>query len=53
MKSTVELSTRGEAYDQFPDFAGVAAHVRDRCAALGKPYGYAYAATFDRLLIPR
>ena len=38
---------------QFPDFAAVAAHVRQRCAALGKPYGYAYAETFDRLLIPR
>jgi LmbE family N-acetylglucosaminyl deacetylase len=38
---------------QFPDFAAVAAHVRERCAALGKPYGYAYAETFDRLLIPR
>ena len=38
---------------QFPDFAAVAARVRQRCAALGKPYGYAYAETFDRLLIPR
>lgn len=38
---------------QFPDFAAVAARVRDRCAALGKPYGYAYAETFDRILIPR
>ena len=38
---------------QFPDFATVATHVRDRCAALGKPYGYAYAETFDRLLVPR
>ena len=38
---------------QFSDFAPVAAHVRERCAALGKPYGYAYAETFDRLLIPR
>jgi len=31
----------------------VAARGRDRCAALGKRYGYAYAETFDRLLIPR
>jgi LmbE family N-acetylglucosaminyl deacetylase len=38
---------------QFPDFAAVAARVRERCAALGKPYGYAYAETFDRTLVPR
>jgi LmbE family N-acetylglucosaminyl deacetylase len=38
---------------QFPDFAAVAARVRERCAALGKPYGYAYAETFDRIRIPR
>lgn len=38
---------------QFPDFATVEAHVRARCAALGKPYGYAYAETFDRIVIPR
>jgi LmbE family N-acetylglucosaminyl deacetylase len=38
---------------QFPDFAAVATHVRERCAALGKPYGYAYAETFDRIVVPR
>ena len=42
---------------QFPDFAAVAAYVRERCAALGKPYGYAYAETFDassdRVVVPR
>jgi LmbE family N-acetylglucosaminyl deacetylase len=38
---------------QFPDFADVAARVRARCAELGKPYGYAYAETFDRIVIPR
>jgi hypothetical protein len=27
-------------------------HVRERCAALGMPYSYAYADMFDRLLIP-
>ena len=38
---------------QFPDFSAVAVRVRERCAALGKPYGYAYAETFDRLLMRR
>jgi LmbE family N-acetylglucosaminyl deacetylase len=38
---------------QFPDFAAVAARVRERCAALGTLYGYAYAETFDRIRVPR
>ena len=37
---------------QLADFAAMAAHVRDRCALLGKPYGYAYAETFDRIVMP-
>ena len=36
---------------QFPNFAAAEAHVRDRCATLGKPHGYAYAETFDRILL--
>ena len=35
---------------QFPDFPAMKARVRDRCAALGRPHGYAYAETFDRIL---
>ncbi len=35
---------------QLPDFAAVAARVRDRCAAFGKRHGYASAEPFDRIL---
>ncbi len=38
---------------QFPDFPAMEARVRDRCAALGTPHGYAYAETFDRVLLSR
>ncbi|MBI2158797.1 MAG: PIG-L family deacetylase [Candidatus Rokubacteria bacterium] len=38
---------------QFPDFPAMEARVRDRCAALGTPHGYAYAETFDRILLSR
>ena len=38
---------------QFPDFPTMEARVRNRCAALGTPHGYAYAETFDRILLSR
>lgn len=38
---------------QFPDFPAMEARVRRRCAALGTPYGYAYAETFDRIVLAR
>jgi LmbE family N-acetylglucosaminyl deacetylase len=38
---------------QLSDFAAIEAYVRDRCAAVGKPYGYAYAEAFDRIVMPR
>ena len=38
---------------QFPDFPAMEARVRNRCAALGRPHGYAYAETFDRILLSR
>ena len=38
---------------QFPDFPAMEARVRDRCAALGTPHGYAYAETFDRIRLSR
>ncbi len=55
ISETMDLKLKAFAChrSQFPDFAAVAARVRARCAALGKPYGYAYAETFDRILIPR
>ena len=49
----LKLTAFGCHKSQFHDFAAVAARVRDRCAALGKPYGYAYAETFDRIVMPR
>ena len=38
---------------QFPVFPAMEARVRHRCAALGAPYGHAYAETFDRILLSR
>ncbi len=38
---------------QFPDFPPMEARVRERCAALGRPHGYAYAETFDKILLSR
>jgi len=38
---------------QFDDFAKVEARVRERSAALGRPKGYAYAETFDQVVMPR
>jgi LmbE family N-acetylglucosaminyl deacetylase len=38
---------------QFKDFEAVEKRVRERGAELGKPHGYAYAETFDRIVIPR
>jgi LmbE family N-acetylglucosaminyl deacetylase len=38
---------------QFPDFPSMEARVRHRCAALGAPYGHAYAETFDRIVLSR
>jgi LmbE family N-acetylglucosaminyl deacetylase len=38
---------------QVGDFAGVETRVRERAAELGRPKGYAYAETFDRIVMPR
>jgi len=38
---------------QFPDFPAMEARVRKRGAALGRPHGYAYAETFDRIRLSR
>jgi LmbE family N-acetylglucosaminyl deacetylase len=37
---------------QFKDFAGVEARVRQRNKELGAARGYAYAETFDRIVVP-
>lgn len=38
---------------QFKDFAAVEARVRERAAHVGKPKGYAYAETFDTIILDR
>jgi hypothetical protein len=38
---------------QVGDFAGVEARVRERNAELGRARGFAYAESFDRILMPR
>ena len=38
---------------QMDDFAAVEARVRERAAEAGKPKGFAYAETFNRIVIPR
>jgi LmbE family N-acetylglucosaminyl deacetylase len=38
---------------QFADFPAVEKRVRERSAELGKPNGYAYAETFDRVVLAR
>src|SRR2546428_747288 len=38
---------------QFADFPGVEKRIRERAAELGKPKGYAYAETFDRVVLAR
>jgi len=38
---------------QFRDFAAVEKRVRERSAQLGKPKGYAYAETFDTIILDR
>ncbi|MBI4589526.1 MAG: PIG-L family deacetylase [Candidatus Rokubacteria bacterium] len=38
---------------QMGDFAALEARVRERSAQLGKPKGFAYAETFNRIVIPR
>jgi LmbE family N-acetylglucosaminyl deacetylase len=55
ISETIDLKLEAFARhrSQFPDFADVAMRLRERLAALGKPYGYAYAETFDRLVILR
>lgn len=55
ISETMELKLKAIAChrSQFPDFPKMAAYVRARCAALGKSHGYAYAETFDRILLSR
>jgi len=55
ISETMDLKLQAIAchQSQFPDFPAMEARVRKRCAALGRPHGYAYAETFDRILLSR
>jgi LmbE family N-acetylglucosaminyl deacetylase len=53
--ATMDLKLKALAchVSQLPDVAAVELRVRERSAALGQPKGYAYAESFDRILMPR
>ncbi len=55
ISETMDLKLQAVAchQSQFPDFGPMEARLRQRCAALGALHGYAYAETFDRIVIPR
>jgi LmbE family N-acetylglucosaminyl deacetylase len=55
ISDTIDLKIKALAChaSQFKDFAAVEKRVRDRGAEIGKPKGYAYAETFDRIVIER
>jgi LmbE family N-acetylglucosaminyl deacetylase len=52
---TMDLKLKALAchQSQLRDFAQVERWVRERGATLGKPHGYPYAETFDRIVMPR
>ena len=53
--TTMDLKLKALAChaSQLPNFAAVEARVRERAAVLGKSKGYAYAETFDRIVLDR
>lgn len=55
ISDTMDLKIKALAChaSQFQDFVGVEKRVRERGAQLGKPKGYAYSETFDRIVIER
>ena len=55
ISDTMDLKIKALAChaSQFQDFAAVEKRVRERGAHLGKPKGYAYAETFDRIVLER
>jgi LmbE family N-acetylglucosaminyl deacetylase len=55
ISDTMDLKLKALAchQSQVPNFPAIEARVRERAAALGKPYGYAYAEAFDRIVMPR
>jgi len=55
ISATIDLKIKALAChaSQFKDFAAVEQRVRERGAQLGKPKGYAYAETFDTIILDR
>ena len=55
ISETMDLKLKALAChaSQFKDIAAVEKRVRDRSAELGKPSGFAYAETFDRIAMDR
>jgi LmbE family N-acetylglucosaminyl deacetylase len=55
ISDTIDLKIKALAChaSQFKDFSGVEKRVRERGAEIGKPKGYAFAETFDRIVIER
>ncbi len=53
--ATIDLKLKALAChaSQVPDFPAVEARVRDRAREVGAPHGYAYAESFDRIVLPR
>jgi LmbE family N-acetylglucosaminyl deacetylase len=52
---TIDLKLKALAchVSQLKDMAAVEKRVRERGAELGKPHGFAYAETFDRIVMER
>jgi LmbE family N-acetylglucosaminyl deacetylase len=55
ISDTIDLKIKALAChaSQFKDFAAVEQRVRERAAFFGKPQGYAYAETFDVIMLDR
>ena len=55
ISETIDLKVKALAChaSQFKDFAAVESRVRERAAYFGKPKGYAYAETFDVIVLDR
>jgi LmbE family N-acetylglucosaminyl deacetylase len=55
ISDTMDLKLKALAChaSQMGDFASVEARVRERSAQLGKAKGFAYAESFNRIVLPR
>jgi LmbE family N-acetylglucosaminyl deacetylase len=55
ISDTMDLKLKALAChaSQIKDMPGVETRIRERAAEIGKPKGYAYAESFDRIVMPR